>query len=60
MLICAEIGLIAETRAIFGRLVEKNCHAIRRDDMYVTGLVFVPRPAAYWEMLSMPTLYISC
>lgn len=40
MLICAEIGLTDEARAIFDRLAEKNCHALSRDDMYVTGLVF--------------------
>jgi predicted ATPase/DNA-binding CsgD family transcriptional regulator len=40
MLICAEIGLLREARGIFERLVEKNCCAIRHDDMYVTCLVF--------------------
>jgi DNA-binding NarL/FixJ family response regulator len=32
--------LTDEARAIFDRLAEKNCHALSRDDMYVTGLVF--------------------
>jgi DNA-binding CsgD family transcriptional regulator/tetratricopeptide (TPR) repeat protein len=40
MLICAEIGLLREARGIFERLVERNCCAIRHDDMYVTCLVF--------------------
>jgi predicted ATPase/DNA-binding CsgD family transcriptional regulator len=40
MLICAEIGLLPEARAIFDRLVERDCRAIRRDDMYMTCLVF--------------------
>jgi DNA-binding CsgD family transcriptional regulator len=40
MLICAEIGLLAEARAIFDRLVEGECCSIRRDDMYMTCLVF--------------------
>jgi DNA-binding CsgD family transcriptional regulator len=40
MLICAEIGLLSEARVIFDRLVERNCCAIRRDDMYVACLVF--------------------
>jgi DNA-binding CsgD family transcriptional regulator len=40
MLICADIGLLAEARGIFVRLVEHDCRAIRRDDMYVTCLVF--------------------
>jgi DNA-binding CsgD family transcriptional regulator/tetratricopeptide (TPR) repeat protein len=40
MLICADIGLLAEARGIFVRLVEQDCRAIRRDDMYVTCLVF--------------------
>ncbi len=40
MLICAEIGSLAEARSIFERLVERNCCAIRRDDMYMTCLVF--------------------
>jgi DNA-binding CsgD family transcriptional regulator/tetratricopeptide (TPR) repeat protein len=40
MLICAEIGLFAEARAIFDRLVEADCCAVRRDDMYTTCLVF--------------------
>ena len=40
MLICAEIGLLSEARGIFDRLVERDCRAIRRDDMYMTCLVF--------------------
>jgi DNA-binding CsgD family transcriptional regulator/tetratricopeptide (TPR) repeat protein len=40
MLICTEIGLLAEARAIFNRLVQGDCRAISRDDMYVTCLVF--------------------
>jgi DNA-binding CsgD family transcriptional regulator/tetratricopeptide (TPR) repeat protein len=40
MLICAEIGLLSEARVIFDRLVERDCRAIRRDDMYMTCLVF--------------------
>jgi DNA-binding CsgD family transcriptional regulator/tetratricopeptide (TPR) repeat protein len=40
MLICAEIGLLQEARGIFDRLVEQDCRAIRRDDMYLTYLVF--------------------
>jgi DNA-binding CsgD family transcriptional regulator len=40
MLICTEIGLHAEARAIFDGLVRCDCRAISRDDMYVTCLVF--------------------
>src|SRR5260370_21695148 len=40
MLICAEIAMLPEARAIFNRLVARDCCAIRRDDMYVTYLVF--------------------
>ncbi len=40
MLICAEIGLKSEARGILSRLVDQDCGAIRRDDMYVTCLVF--------------------
>jgi predicted ATPase/DNA-binding CsgD family transcriptional regulator len=40
MLICAEVGLLSEARAIFERLVERDCCSIRRDDMYMTCLVF--------------------
>jgi DNA-binding CsgD family transcriptional regulator/tetratricopeptide (TPR) repeat protein len=40
MLICAEIGLLSEARRIFERLVERDCCAISRDDMYVACLVF--------------------
>ncbi|HEV2443834.1 MAG TPA: AAA family ATPase, partial [Steroidobacteraceae bacterium] len=40
MLICAELGLLVEARAIFDRLMERGSRAISRDDMYVTNLVF--------------------
>ena len=40
MLICAEVDLLAEAQAIFDRLVDRDCSGIRRDDMYVTCLVF--------------------
>ena len=40
MLICAETGLLSEARGIFERLFEGNGCAIRRDDMYLTRLVF--------------------
>jgi DNA-binding CsgD family transcriptional regulator/tetratricopeptide (TPR) repeat protein len=40
MLICAEIGLLPESRSIFDRLAEQNFRAICPDDMYVTCLVF--------------------
>ena len=40
MLICIEIGLHAEARAIFDGLIRCDCRAISRDDMYVTCLVF--------------------
>ena len=40
MLICAEIGLLSEARAIFERLAARNCVAIRRDEMFVACLVF--------------------
>jgi DNA-binding CsgD family transcriptional regulator len=40
MLIYAEIGLLSEARGIFDRLVERVCRVIRRDDMYMTCLVF--------------------
>ena len=40
MLICADIGLRDEARAIFQRVVECGCRAISRDDMYVTCLLF--------------------
>jgi DNA-binding CsgD family transcriptional regulator len=40
MLICAEIGLFSEARAILDRLVARDCCALRRDDMYTTCLVF--------------------
>jgi DNA-binding CsgD family transcriptional regulator len=40
MLVCAEIGLLAEARAIFDRLVADDCRALCRDDMFVACLVF--------------------
>jgi len=40
MLICAEVGLLTQASEILHRLVERNCCAIRRDDMYMTCLVF--------------------
>jgi DNA-binding CsgD family transcriptional regulator/tetratricopeptide (TPR) repeat protein len=40
MLICAEIGLLAEARGIFDRLVAQDCRAICRDDMFMACLVF--------------------
>jgi DNA-binding CsgD family transcriptional regulator len=40
MLLCGEVGLLAEARRIFDRLVERDCGAMARDDMYLTGLVF--------------------
>ena len=40
MLLCAEIGLLAEARVIFDRLVEGDCRAICRDDMFLACLVF--------------------
>jgi DNA-binding CsgD family transcriptional regulator len=40
MLICAEIGLLAEARAMFERLVDHDCRAICRDDMFLACLVF--------------------
>ncbi len=40
MLMCAELGLLVEARAIFERMIERGSHAISRDDMYVTSLVF--------------------
>ena len=40
MLICAELGLRAEARVIFNRLLERDSCSINRDDMYVTCLVF--------------------
>jgi DNA-binding CsgD family transcriptional regulator/tetratricopeptide (TPR) repeat protein len=40
MLICAEIGWLAEAREIFERLLERECRLMHRDDMYMTRLVF--------------------
>jgi DNA-binding CsgD family transcriptional regulator/tetratricopeptide (TPR) repeat protein len=40
MLICAEIGLLVEARAIFDRLIGHGSRGLSRDDMYVTTLVF--------------------
>jgi DNA-binding CsgD family transcriptional regulator len=39
MLLCTELGLLAEARAIFDRLIDRSC-LNRRDDMYLTRLVF--------------------
>lgn len=61
MLMCAEIGMLAEARRIFERLAEADFRAISRDDMYVTCLVFCAetcciledsnRAAALYQML---------
>lgn len=40
MLICAELGLLAEARALFDRLMQRGSRAISRDDMYSAQLVF--------------------
>lgn len=40
MLIYAEIGLLPEARRIFERLVDQECAAVGKDDMYVACLVF--------------------
>jgi DNA-binding CsgD family transcriptional regulator/tetratricopeptide (TPR) repeat protein len=40
MLICAEIGLLSEARSMFERLVDQDCRAICRDDMFLACLVF--------------------
>jgi DNA-binding CsgD family transcriptional regulator/tetratricopeptide (TPR) repeat protein len=40
MLICAEIGFLPEARAMFERLVDQDCRAICRDDMFLACLVF--------------------
>ena len=40
MLMCAEIGMLDETRRIFNRIAEQEFRAVCRDDMYVTCLVF--------------------
>jgi tetratricopeptide (TPR) repeat protein len=40
MLMYAEVGLLSQASEIFHRLTARDCHAIRRDDMYVTCLVY--------------------
>src|SRR5271165_579986 len=40
MLIYAEIGLLSEARSIFERLVDRECAAVGKDDMYAACLVF--------------------
>lgn len=40
MLLYAEVGLLSQASEIFHQLTERDCHAIRRDDMYLTCLVF--------------------
>ncbi|MBV9912862.1 MAG: hypothetical protein JOZ93_09795 [Sinobacteraceae bacterium] len=40
MLLCAEVGLLPEARAMFERLVGQDCLAISRDDMFLPCLVF--------------------
>lgn len=40
MLIYAEIGLLPEARSIFERLVDRECAAVGKDDMYAARLVF--------------------
>ncbi len=40
MLIYTEIGLLPEARSIFERLVDRECAAVGKDDMYVACLVF--------------------
>ena len=61
MLICGEIGLLPQARAIFERLVDQDCRAIRRDDMFLACLVFcaqtccalddAPRAEAIYRLL---------
>jgi DNA-binding CsgD family transcriptional regulator/tetratricopeptide (TPR) repeat protein len=61
MLLCTEIGLLPEARAIFDRLVEGDCRAICRDDMFLACLVFcaqtccaledAPRAESLYQML---------
>lgn len=58
MLICAEIGLLAEARSIFDRLVEHDCRAICRDDMFVACLVFCAQTCcALGDSVHAATLY---
>lgn len=40
MLLCAEIGMLDEARRIFEELADRSFACVRRDDMYVTCLVF--------------------
>ncbi len=40
MLIYAEFGLLPEARSIFERLVDRECAAVDKDDMYVACLVY--------------------
>ena len=61
MLICGEIGLLPQARTIFERLVDGDCRAIRRDDMFLACLVFcaqtccalddAPRAEAIYRLL---------
>ena len=61
MLLCTEIGLLPEARAIFDRLVDRECRAIGRDDMFLACLVFcaqtccaledAPRAQSLYQML---------
>jgi DNA-binding CsgD family transcriptional regulator/tetratricopeptide (TPR) repeat protein len=61
MLLCTEIGLLPEARAVFDRLVEGDCRAICRDDMFLACLVFcaqtccaledAPRAESLYQML---------
>jgi DNA-binding CsgD family transcriptional regulator len=49
MLLCTEIGLLPEARAIFDRLVEGDCRAICRDDMFLACLVFCAQTCCVLE-----------
>jgi DNA-binding CsgD family transcriptional regulator len=40
MLLYAEIGLLPEARAIYDRLIDRDCRAISHDDMFLACLVF--------------------
>jgi DNA-binding CsgD family transcriptional regulator len=61
MVMCAEIGMLAEASRIFERLAGQNFCTISRDEMYVTCLVFcaetccrladAERAAALYELL---------
>jgi DNA-binding CsgD family transcriptional regulator len=58
MLMCAEIGLLCEARVIFDRLADRDCCAIRRDDMYLTCLVFCAETCyALADLDRAPSLY---